>query len=73
MNIKLYSINEVCEILQLTRRTIYTYIKEGRLKAIKIGKFWRVTEENLQEFINEGAPIADGNRRPANQKRNQPE
>ena len=73
MNIKLYSINEVCEILQLTRRTIYTYIKEGRLKAVKIGKYWRVTKENLQEFINEGSPVADGNRRPENQKRNQPE
>ncbi len=70
MTIKLYSILEVCDILQLTRRTVYTYIKEGKLKAVKIGKYWRVTEENLSEFINNGTPIVDGNRRPENQERN---
>ena len=30
MTIKVYSINEVCDILQITRRTVYTYIKEGK-------------------------------------------
>ena len=29
-----------------------TYIKNGRLKAVKIGRAWRVTEENLQKFLN---------------------
>ena len=73
MTIKLYSILEVCEILQLTRRTVYTYIKEGKLQAVKIGKYWRITEENLQEFINKGTPVVDGNRRPENQARNKAE
>lgn len=70
MTIKVYSINEVCDILQITRRTVYTYIKEGKLKAVKIGKYWRISEENLKEFIETGSPVAEGNKRPANQKKN---
>jgi len=52
--IKVYTLNEVAEILQLTRRTLYNYIKDGKLKAVKIGKYWRVPEETLQQFINTG-------------------
>lgn len=53
-NIKVYTLNEVAEILQLTRRTLYSYIKDGKLKAVKIGKYWRVPEETLQQFIANG-------------------
>ncbi len=52
--IKVYSLDEVAEILQLTRRTLYNYIKNGQLKAVKIGKYWRVSEETLQSFIQKG-------------------
>lgn len=54
MAIKVYTLEEVAEILQLTRRTLYNYIKSGKLKAVKIGKYWRVPEEALQHFINTG-------------------
>lgn len=50
----LYTLEEVAEILKLTRRTLYTYIKEGKLQAVKIGKYWRVSEADLKEFISTG-------------------
>lgn len=50
-NMKVYTIDEVTEILHVTRRTLYIYIKEGKLKAAKIGKYWRVTEKALEEFL----------------------
>lgn len=53
-DIKLFTIEEVSEILKVTPRTIYNFIKFGHLKAVKIGKFWRVSEKALQEFINQG-------------------
>jgi len=65
--IKLYALNEVADILKVTRRTIYTYVNEGKLEAVKIGKFWRVSEDTLKNFIATGTPIADGNRRKENQ------
>lgn len=53
-DIVLYTLEEVAEILKLTRRTLYTYIKEGKLQAVKIGKYWRVSEAGLKEFISTG-------------------
>jgi len=51
---RVYSIPEVCDILQLTTRTIYKYIREGKLEATKVGKYWRVTHKSLQEFLRKG-------------------
>ena len=36
--LKVYTIDEVVELLHVTRRTVYSYIKDGKLKAVKIGK-----------------------------------
>lgn len=52
--IKVYTLEEIAEILKVTRRTLYTYVKEGKLKAVKFGKYWRVTEKNLEEFLAKG-------------------
>lgn len=49
-----YTVLEVAEILSVTRRTIYNYIDSGQLKAIKIGKYWRITEDNLKNFLDKG-------------------
>ena len=46
--------SDVLNILKVTRRTIYNYIKNGDLKAVKMGKYWRVSEANLQDFIEHG-------------------
>lgn len=51
---KVYSIEEVAEILQVTRRTVYNYLKTGALKGAKIGKYWRITNKALDEFLEEG-------------------
>ena len=53
-DIKVYTIEEVAELLHTTRRTLYTYLKEGKLKAVKMGRKWLITEENLKEFISKG-------------------
>lgn len=52
--IKVYSLDEVQDILKVTRRTLYNYIKAGKLKAVKIGKYWRVSHDALQEFVENG-------------------
>ena len=67
--LKVYTLNEVSEILKVTKRSLYNYIKAGTLRAVKVGKDWRVSEDNLKDFINNGSPVVDANRRPANQKK----
>ncbi len=49
--IKVYTVDDVAELLQVTRTTVYAYIKSGKLKAKKIGKYYRITEENLRAFL----------------------
>lgn len=50
-DIKVYTLNEVEELLKVSLRTLYRYIKDGRLKANKIGNKWIVTEQSLKDFI----------------------
>lgn len=64
---RVYTLDEVANILQVTKRTLYSYIKAGTLHAVKMGKYWRVSEENLQDFIANGTPVVDANKRPENQ------
>lgn len=52
--IKLYTLKEIEDILKVTQRTLYRYIKEGNLQAVKVGREWRVTHEALQAFISKG-------------------
>jgi excisionase family DNA binding protein len=47
-----YSVTDLIDILKVTRRTILNYIKKGKLRAFKLGNQWRVTEEELQKFVN---------------------
>lgn len=51
--LRVYTVEEVAEKLSVSIRTVYNYIKSGNLKAAKIGKYWRVTEENLRSFLDQ--------------------
>jgi len=53
-DIKVYTLKEVEDILKVTQRTLYNYIKADQIKAIKLGREWRVTEEALQDFLTKG-------------------
>ena len=47
-----YTLTELEPILGVTHRTLQSYIKGGRLKGVKIGGKWKVSEETLRKFIN---------------------
>jgi excisionase family DNA binding protein len=48
---KLYTIQQVADILQVSKKSVYRYIESGKLKATKIGQ-WRIKKEDLDKFIN---------------------
>lgn len=52
MDEKLMTPAQVAERLQVTERTIYKYLSEGSLEAVKLGRVWRITEEQLREFLD---------------------
>ena len=51
---EVYSLHELEELLQVTQRSLYNFIKEGRLEAFKVGREWRVSSEALEKFTKGG-------------------
>jgi len=51
---KLFTIQQVMSRLQVSDETVYRYIRSGKLKSIRVGGLWRVSEEALQEFLAMG-------------------
>lgn len=52
----LFNVNQAAFILKLHPLTIRRYIKEGKLKALKVGGNIRIKESQLQEFNTELVP-----------------
>jgi len=52
--IKVYTTEEAQEILKVTRRTLYRYIKAGQIKVVRLGREYRITEEALRDFLEHG-------------------
>lgn len=48
---KLLTPDEVAQRLGITPNTVRIYLREGRIKALKVGKLWRVRESDLQKHI----------------------
>lgn len=42
---------EVSEILRLNVLTVYDYIRNGELEAVRLGRSYRIEEKELQKFI----------------------
>jgi excisionase family DNA binding protein len=44
-------INGLAEKLCISRNTALKLVQEGKIKAIKVGKQYRISEENYNQFI----------------------
>lgn len=51
MNHNFLTIYEVADALGLHHKTIRGFINSGKLKAVKVGKQWRITREDLDVFV----------------------
>jgi len=51
-NIKLYSVKDLCKSLGVNARTVREWFKSGKIKGVKIGTEWHITEENLGKYLN---------------------
>jgi excisionase family DNA binding protein len=52
----MYSVEQVAERLGLHVRTVRNYVRDGRLKAVKIGKQYRIARADLDALTGEPAP-----------------
>src|SRR5580704_4771219 len=61
MTQELYSVEQVAAQLGLHVRTVRNYVRDGRLKAVRIGKQYRIAREHLEALTGhaEAAPGPD--------------
>jgi excisionase family DNA binding protein len=63
MNKELYSVGQVAERLGLHVKTVRNYVREGRLKAVRIGKQYRIAQEDLETLTGRPEPAPEPVRR----------
>ncbi|MET9290741.1 helix-turn-helix domain-containing protein [Streptomyces sp. NPDC003077] len=56
MSDRFYSVEQVAEHLGLHVRTIRNYVRDGRLTAVRIGKQYRIAQEDLEAFTGRPMP-----------------
>ena len=52
----LYSVDDLHELLDISKMTLRTYLREGRIRGRKLGVSWYVTEEAIREYFDEPQP-----------------
>jgi excisionase family DNA binding protein len=48
-----YTPEQIAEQWRVTRSTVLQYLRAGKLKGFKVGRFWRIREHDLNAFISE--------------------
>lgn len=45
------TVNQVAERLDVSTDSVYLWLNEGKLAGYKAGRLWRITEQQLQDFL----------------------
>jgi excisionase family DNA binding protein len=48
---KLYTMNELCKELRISRPTATKLLQENAIKGNKIGHCWRITQEEIDRLL----------------------
>lgn len=51
-----YTVGQISIMLDIHPKTLQRYIREGKLRATKIGKCWRITGHDLSTFTEHAEP-----------------
>lgn len=44
-----YSINEICRNFKISQSTVYKMIKNIKIRAIKLGRCWKIPKKNFSK------------------------
>lgn len=50
---KLLSVKDVAKRLNIGKQSAWQYIKDGKIKSIKLIRAYRIREEDLEKFIKD--------------------
>lgn len=51
MNAKLLTAGEVADLLRVSTMTVYRLIRGGELKAVRVGRSYRVRQDELDAYL----------------------
>ena len=50
-NMKIYTVEEVADLLKIKPETVRVMLRDNELNGFKAGKAWRMTEDDLKKYI----------------------
>jgi excisionase family DNA binding protein len=56
-SLEYYSIAEVAKIIGLCTKTVYGYARSGKIHAVKIGRSWKITADEVKRITTEGVIV----------------
>lgn len=56
---KLISITEAAKLLNVTRVTLFKWLKGGKVEAIKIGRHWKIRQSEIENIMTYGLETGD--------------
>lgn len=48
------TVEQVAEILNVAKITIFRHLKSGKIKGVKIGNVWRISQEEIKYIMENG-------------------
>ncbi len=51
LDTKLYTLTECEKVLGVSHRTLLRWITEDKIKAIKVGSRWKISEDTLRDIL----------------------
>jgi excisionase family DNA binding protein len=49
---RLLTVNEVADLLRVSRMTVYRLIKEGQMPALRVGRSYRLREDDVDDYLS---------------------
>ena len=51
--VRLLTVNEVADLLRVSRMTVYRLIKTGEMPALRVGRSYRLREEDIHSYLTD--------------------
>ncbi len=51
---RMWRVREVAELLRVHRATVNEWIRQGRIRAVRVGKLWRIPDSEVKRIVERG-------------------
>ncbi len=52
---RVYTVAEAARTLGMCEATVRTMVKDGRIRAIRFGRLWRISQAEMERLVAHGA------------------